>query len=56
MLVALLTLFAWSFLAATVLLLSSEVPLIVYVRSYGQVAVPVLVATLGNYLGACTTY
>lgn len=56
MLIALLTLFAWSFLAATVLPLSSEAPLVVYVRSYGQFAVPVLVATLGNYLGACTTY
>jgi membrane protein YqaA with SNARE-associated domain len=53
---ALLTLFAWSFLAATVLPLSSEAPLVVYVRSYGQVTIPVLVATAGNYLGACTTY
>lgn len=53
---ALLTLFAWSFLAATVLPLSSEAPLVVYVRAYGQVALPVLVATVGNYLGACTTY
>lgn len=53
---ALLALFAWSFLAATVLPLSSEAPLVVYVRSYGQVAIPVLVATAGNYLGACTTY
>jgi hypothetical protein len=25
-------------------------------RSGGQVAVPVIVATLGNYLGSCTTY
>lgn len=56
MLIALLTLFAWSFLAATVLPLSSEAPLVVYVRAYGQVALPVLVATVGNYLGACTTY
>ena len=53
---ALLTLFAWSFLAATVLPLSSEAPLAVYVRSYHQIAIPVLVATVGNYLGACTTY
>jgi len=43
MLIALLTLFAWSFLATTVLPLSSEAPLIVYARSYGQVALPVLV-------------
>ena len=49
-------LFAWSFLAATVLPLSSEVPLAALVRSQGAVALPVLVATAGNYLGACTTY
>ncbi len=45
----------WSFLAATILPLSSEVPLIVYVRSYNQFVLPVAVATLGNYLGSCTT-
>ena len=56
MLVALLTLFGWSFFAATILPLGSEGPLVVYVRGYDQVAVPVLVATAGNYLGACTTY
>ncbi|MBC7909296.1 MAG: DedA family protein [Pyrinomonadaceae bacterium] len=56
MLIALLTLFLWSFLAATVLPLSSEAPLIVYVRSYHQITIPVLVATVGNYFGACTTY
>ncbi|MCA1614761.1 MAG: DedA family protein [Acidobacteria bacterium] len=49
-------LFAWSFLAATVLPLSSEVPLAALVRAQGQIAAPVLVATAGNYLGACTTY
>jgi membrane protein YqaA with SNARE-associated domain len=54
--IALLSLFVWSFLAATVLPLGSEGPLVVYVRSYGQVTVPVLIATAGNYLGACTTY
>ena len=53
---ALLLLFLWSFLAATVLPLGSESPLVVYVRSYQQLALPVLVATAGNYLGACTTY
>lgn len=36
--------------------LSSEVPLGVVVTSTGTWAVPVLVATLGNTLGACTTY
>ena len=56
MLLALAALFMWSFLAATILPLGSEAPLAVYVRAYGQVAVPVLVATAGNYLGACTTY
>lgn len=56
MLFAYASLFAWSFLAATLLPLSSEAPLIVVVRSYERVALPVLVATAGNYLGACTTY
>ncbi len=46
----------WSFLAATVLPLSSEIPLVAYVQSYEQITAPVIVATLGNYLGACTTY
>ncbi len=49
-------LFAWSFLAATLLPLGSEAALIAIVRTEGQVFVPVLVATAGNYLGACTTY
>ena len=53
---ALAALFVWSFLAATILPLGSEAPLVVYVRSHGQIIVPVLVATAGNYLGACTTY
>jgi membrane protein YqaA with SNARE-associated domain len=56
MLFALAGLFFWSFLAATVLPFSSEVPLVVYVRSYQQLTIPVLVATMGNYLGSCTTY
>lgn len=56
MMTSLLMLFVWSFLAATVLPLSSEAPLVLYVRSYGQFTLPVLVATVGNYLGACTTY
>lgn len=49
-------LFFWSFLAATVLPLSSEVPLVALVRLEERLVAPVLVATLGNYLGACTTY
>lgn len=49
-------LFAWSFLAATMLPLSSEVPLAALVRAEGRMVAPVLVATAGNYLGACTTY
>jgi membrane protein YqaA with SNARE-associated domain len=49
-------LFAWSFLAATILPLSSEAPLAALVYQRGEWIVPVFVATLGNYLGACTTY
>jgi membrane protein YqaA with SNARE-associated domain len=45
-----------SFLAATVLPLASEVPLALVVRRHGDLALPVAVATLGNFLGACTTY
>jgi len=54
--IAYLALFGWSFLAATILPLASEPMLIGLVRLRGTVAVPVLVATAGNYLGACTTY
>jgi membrane protein YqaA with SNARE-associated domain len=53
---AYLTLFAWSFLAATVLPLASEPMLIALVRTGGDPVAPVAVATAGNYLGACTTY
>jgi membrane protein YqaA with SNARE-associated domain len=49
-------LFAWSFLAATVLPLSSEAALAYLVGTSRQIVLPVLVATAGNYLGACTTY
>ena len=49
-------LFFWSFLAATVVPLSSEPPLVFLVRHEGTVALPVLVGTVGNVLGACTTY
>jgi membrane protein YqaA with SNARE-associated domain len=53
---SLLVLFGASFAAATILPLSSEVPLVVLVRQSGVWFVPVLVATAGNVLGACTTY
>jgi membrane protein YqaA with SNARE-associated domain len=51
-----LSLFVWSFLAATILPLASEPMLIALVRLHDAVVLPVLVATAGNYLGACTTY
>jgi membrane protein YqaA with SNARE-associated domain len=54
--IAYLTLFGWSFLAATILPLASEPMLIGLIRVRGDLAGPVLVATAGNYLGACTTY
>jgi membrane protein YqaA with SNARE-associated domain len=53
---SLLVLFAWSFAASTVLPLSSEVPLALVVRASQAVLAPVIVATLGNTLGALTTY
>lgn len=49
-------LFAWSFGAATVLPLASEVPLALLVRAQGTLWLPVAIATAGNYLGSCTTY
>lgn len=49
-------LFFWSFLAATVVPLSSEPPLIYLVTVQQAILLPVLVGTLGNVLGACTTY
>jgi membrane protein YqaA with SNARE-associated domain len=52
----LLTLFVWSFLAATIVPLGSEPALAAIVGRSGTWAVPVTVATIGNYLGACTTY
>ena len=53
---AYVTLFVWSFAAATVLPLASEPMLIAMVRNGGDIAAPVFTATAGNYLGACTTY
>jgi membrane protein YqaA with SNARE-associated domain len=52
----LLVLFGWSFAAATILPLSSEVPLALAVHRSNGWLVPVVIATAGNYLGACTTY
>ena len=49
-------LFVLSFLAATVLPLSSEASLGALVAVRGELLVPVLVATVGNVLGSCTTY
>ena len=53
---SLLLLFAWAFAAATILPLSSEVALVVEIVRRGDWQVPVLVATVGNVLGAATTY
>jgi len=52
----LLTLFVWSFLASTILPLGSEPALVAIVRRRDAMALPVTIATAGNYLGACTTY
>lgn len=56
MLLAYVGLFVWSFLAATVLPLSSEVALALLIRERGSVPLPIVVATAGNFLGSCTTY
>lgn len=53
---SLIVLFASSFAAATILPLSSEIPLALVVSRSHTWLLPVLVATLGNVLGACTTY
>lgn len=51
-----ISLFGWSFAAATILPLGSE-PAVIYLVSQGHaVWTVVAVATAGNYLGACTTY
>lgn len=49
-------LFLWSFLAASVLPLGSEAALAGVVGATERLVVPLLVATAGNVLGACTTY
>jgi membrane protein YqaA with SNARE-associated domain len=51
-----LALFGWSFLAATIVPLGSEPALVVLIRQGYSFPTVVLVATVGNYLGACTTY
>lgn len=49
-------LFFWSFLAATILPVGSEPVVVALTRSGERVVLLLIVATLGNYLGACTTY
>ena len=49
-------LFVWSFLAATVLPLGSEISLAMVVRNRDVILLPVIIATAGNSLGAFTTY
>ena len=49
-------LFVSAFLAATILPFASEVPLAILVRKHDDIGVFVIVATAGNFLGACTTY
>ncbi len=53
---SLTTLFAISFLAATILPLGSEWLLVTLILQSHPIAEVVMVATLGNFLGACTTY
>ena len=50
------SLFVWSFLAATILPLGSEAMLVALIARGYQVLPTVLVATIGNCLGSCTTY
>ena len=53
---SLLLLFAWAFAAATILPVSSEVALGLAMAGGSDWRVAVIVATVGNVLGACTTY
>ena len=53
---AYLTLFGWSFLAATILPLGSEPALVFLVRDGYPILPLLVVATAGNYIGACTTF
>lgn len=49
-------LFASAFLGSTILPFPSEATLVLVVLQRGEILWPVIVATAGNYLGACTTY
>ncbi|WP_406655634.1 YqaA family protein [Methanolobus sp. ZRKC2] len=53
---AYLSLFVASFLASTILPLGSETLVVILIRSGFDFLAVVMVATFGNYLGACTTY
>lgn len=53
---SLTTLFVISFLAATILPLGSEWLLVTLILQSHQIGELVMVASLGNFLGACTTY
>lgn len=53
---SLTALFVISFLAATILPLGSEWLLVTLILRAYQLEDVILVATLGNFLGACTTY
>lgn len=53
---AYLALFVTAFGAATILPLGSEAALVALIYAEQQWLFPVIVATVGNYLGACTTY
>lgn len=49
-------LFFWSFLAATIFPIGSEPVLAALTRTDERTLLLFLIATTGNYLGACTTY
>ncbi len=51
-----LILFCWSFLAATIVPVGSEPMLIGLARADGRIITWVAVATVGNFLGACTLW
>jgi membrane protein YqaA with SNARE-associated domain len=51
-----LSLFITSFLASTVLPMGSEALVVLLIKSDHNFYAVVLLATIGNYLGACTTY
>jgi len=51
-----LNLFILSFLASTVLLLGSEALVVALIYQGFSPFTVIMVATVGNYLGSCTTY